>query len=104
MGREMRPLRTILVRASQDIGKLCADFIRSPSFHRRVGGVLGRIMRRLSQGDEAREADLLSYLLFDGEFARILIEIGRADARARHEELCAFFDGLGWEERGELAE
>lgn len=93
-GREMRPLQTILIRASRDIGKLCAEYVRLPSFHLRVGGALGRIMRRLSEGDEAREADLLSYLLFDGEFARILIEIGRADARARHEELCAFFDSL----------
>ncbi len=93
-GREMRPLQTLLIRASRDIGKLCAEYVRLPSFHLRVGGALGRIMRRLSEGDEAREADLLSYLLFDGEFARILIEIGRADARARHEELCAFFDSL----------
>jgi NTE family protein len=54
--------------------------------------VLGRVMRRLAEGDEQREADFLSYLLFDGEFAGRLIEIGRADARARHEELCAFFD------------
>lgn len=100
-GRGMKPLKTILIRASCDIGKLCAEFIRSPVFHQRVGGVLGRIMRRLAEGDEAREADLLSYLLFDGEFARILIDIGRADARARHQELCAFFEALG---RGERAE
>ena len=90
--RELRPLQAILVRASKDIGKLSAEFIHSPSFNRRVGGVLGRVMRRLAEGDEAREADLLSYLLFDGEFARQLIDIGRADARARHDELCAFFE------------
>jgi NTE family protein len=30
--------------------------------------------------------------LFDGVFARRLIEMGRADARARREELVAFFD------------
>jgi NTE family protein len=37
------------------------------------------------------EADLLSYLLFDGEFARTLIELGRADARERRDEVLAFF-------------
>jgi hypothetical protein len=29
--------------------------------------------------------------IFDGEFAAQLIELGRADARARHYELCAPF-------------
>ena len=29
--------------------------------------------------------------IFDGTFAGQLIEVGRADGRARHEELCAFF-------------
>jgi NTE family protein len=37
------------------------------------------------------EADLASYLLFDGDFAHQLIELGRADARARRQELLEFF-------------
>ena len=37
------------------------------------------------------EADLASYLLFDGAFCKQLIEMGRADAKARREELLAFF-------------
>ena len=37
-----------------------------------------------------RAGDLLSYLLFDGGYASELIALGRADARARHSELCAF--------------
>ena len=48
-------------------------------------------MRRLAEPESRNEADLLSYLLFDGGFAGELIELGRADARARHGELCAFF-------------
>ena len=51
----------------------------------------GQLMRRLSEPESRNEADLLSYLLFDGTFCGQLIELGRADARARHEELCAFF-------------
>ena len=62
----------------------------SPAFAR-VGGMAGRLMRRLAEPESRNEADLLSYLLFDGGFAGELIELGRADARARHEELCAFF-------------
>jgi NTE family protein len=37
------------------------------------------------------EADLASYLLFDGPFCRKLIEMGRADAQARRDELAEFF-------------
>ena len=37
------------------------------------------------------EADSASYLLFDGPFCRRLIEMGRADAQARRDELLAFF-------------
>lgn len=94
-GWGIRPMRSMLIRASQDVGRLCAEFVRSPAFHGKVGGMLGRAMRRLAEGDEKNEADLLSYVLFDGEFAGQLIELGRIDARARHDELCRFFEAPG---------
>lgn len=93
-GRGMRPMSSILIRASQDIGKLASDYVGSAVFARRVGGGAGRLMRRLGEREEADESDLLSYLLFDGEFARQLIALGRDDARARHTELCAFFEAM----------
>jgi NTE family protein len=37
------------------------------------------------------ESDLASYLLFDGAFARKLIDLGRADAEAMRDKLLAFF-------------
>jgi NTE family protein len=89
-GHGLHPMRALLVRASEDIGRMAAEFVRSPAFAR-IGGVSGRLMRRLAEPDSRNEADLLSYLLFDGTFAGQLIEVGRADARARHDELCAFF-------------
>jgi NTE family protein len=85
----------VLIRASQDIGHLSAEYVRSPLFAKRATGVTGRVLRRLAEGEGKSEADLLSYLLFDGEFAGRLIELGRADARGRHDELCAFFDSIG---------
>jgi NTE family protein len=89
-GQGLRPMAALLVRASQDIGRLAAEHVQSPSFTG-ISGVAGRLMRRLAEPNSRNEADLLSYLLFDGAFAGKLIELGRADARARHEELCAFF-------------
>jgi NTE family protein len=38
-------------------------------------------------------ANLLSYLLFDGAFARVLMQLGHDDAMARREELAGFLDG-----------
>ena len=77
------------IRASQDIGVLAADYVRSPLFAKRIRGLVGRGVRRL--GESESEADMLSYVLFDGPFAGMLIEMGRSDARARHDELVAFF-------------
>jgi NTE family protein len=89
-GHGLRPMRALLVRASRDIGLMAAEHVRRPAFAK-VGGVQGRLMRRLAEPESRNEADLLSYLLFDGGFAADLIQLGREDARARHAELCAFF-------------
>jgi NTE family protein len=91
-GRALRPLHAVLVRASRDIGALAADFVRSSIFRARASGLLVRALARLGEGESAREADLLSYLLFDGEFAGQLMELGRADAAAQGEELRRLFD------------
>jgi NTE family protein len=88
-GTGFRPLRALLVRASQDIGRMAAEFVRTPKFAANAG-LSGRLIRRLAEPESRNEADLLSYVLFDGDFAGQLIELGRADARARHAELCAF--------------
>jgi NTE family protein len=90
--RFIRPLRAVLVRASADIGQLAAEFVRSSSFARRTQGVLARFMRRLAEGEARNQADFLSYLLFDGEFARQLVELGRKDAAQQHEQLCGLFE------------
>lgn len=86
----LRPLEVVYVRASRDIGVMAAEFARSPTFAKRVKGLMGRALRRVAEGES--EADMLSYVLFDGEFSGQLIEMGRADARAKHDELAALFE------------
>jgi NTE family protein len=89
--RTLRPIRAVLIRSSANIAERAADFVRSPAFASRASGVIAALFRRLGEG---RESDLLSYLLFDGEFARQLIEVGRADARAHHDELGLAFESV----------
>jgi NTE family protein len=92
--RGLRPMRSVLIRSSENIGDLAAAYVRRAAFGKRVGGVLGRVISSLADTDAQSESDLLSYVLFDGEFASSLIDLGYRDARSRHDELCAFFDAV----------
>jgi NTE family protein len=90
-GRALEPLRTALVRPSVSLGRLAADYVSSRAFRRR--GAVAAAFARLLDGQAEHEADLVSYLLFDGPFARDLIELGHADARAAAPALEALFTG-----------
>lgn len=78
-GVDYRKVDTLMVRPSEDIGRVAADC------YRRQGssmGVLPRALARLAQrGVPPDEADLLSYLFFDRCFTSALVELGRSDAR-----------------------
>lgn len=84
-----RYVEAVAIRPSEDIGKLASDHVRKGRF---MGNplVTKRILTMLDFG-AGDEADLASYLLFDGQFCRQLIEMGRADAHARREQLLEFF-------------
>jgi NTE family protein len=88
----LQPLRVVHVRASEDIGAMAGEYVRSPRFAESTSGVLSRALRRVSEWEGEGESDLVSYVLFDGGFAEQLIDLGRRDAKARHAELCAFFE------------
>ena len=83
-----RVIDTITIRPSVDIGSVAGEFLRKHRFHLRR--VLGRSFLRLLDVGEGTDADLASYLLFDGGFAQRLIDLGRRDAAARADELAAF--------------
>jgi NTE family protein len=86
--KPIRPIRAVLIRASQNISEMAVAFVRQPKFATRASGMVGALFRRLAEG---RDSDLLSYLLFDGEFAMDLIQVGMEDARSHHDELCTLF-------------
>ena len=99
-GSSLRAVDSICIEPSEDLGALAADHVASASFASRDQGIAARLVARIAGGDPARMGDLLAYLLFDGRFTAKLVELGRADARARHAELCAMYAPRG--SRGSL--
>lgn len=91
-GAPLRPLQAVHVRPSVDIGVLASDFVRKG--RARVSGrVARRLLRRLAESESQHESDALSYLLFDGNFAGELIELGYQDAAAQEDALLDLFGG-----------
>jgi NTE family protein len=95
---EYRYVNCMRVRPSEDIGRLANDHLKRG----RLRGdpiLTKKLFNMLDLGVES-EADLASYLLFDGPFCRKLIEMGRADAQARRDELVEFFREVRDEQEG----
>jgi NTE family protein len=84
-------LHAMAIHPSSDIGRLASRHMRN--HEARFGKLLGRGLLRLLDLGEGADADLVSYLLFDGEFAKQLMELGEHDARQREAELVRFFRG-----------
>jgi NTE family protein len=90
-GAPLRRIQAVHIRPSEDIGMLAAEFVRSGRMQVR-GLFARRLIQRLAAGEARHESDLLSYLLFDGNFASQLIELGRYDAAKKADELAELFD------------
>jgi NTE family protein len=84
-----RLVNAFTLRPTEDMGTLASDHVRRGKL---TGNpfLTRRLLNALDSG-AGDEADLASYLLFDGHFCRQLIEMGRADAHARRDEILAFF-------------
>lgn len=92
-GRPQRnPVRVCTVRPSVDLGHVAYDFLAARRRIRSEAAVVHALLRTIDVG-EAAEADLASFLLFDDEYVRLLIELGRKDAAHMRDELEDFFFG-----------
>lgn len=76
-------LNTTHIRPSVDLGSYAKDYSKN------VAMLLRFMMASLGGSEES--SDFLSFLLFDGEYAAKLIDIGYKDALAQVEDIQAFF-------------
>lgn len=90
-GTSYKVVQNVYIQPSRDLGVIAAE---CQSQHRNVTGLrswLTDATVRYAVRGVVAEADLLSYVYFDHCFANHLIELGRADAEARADELLTFF-------------
>jgi NTE family protein len=87
-------VHAMAIHPSEDIGRIAGDHLRT--HNARFGRLLGRSMLKMLDLGQGADADLVSYLLFDGDFARQLMALGESDARRREGDLTQFF----WGEEG----
>lgn len=90
-GMPYRRIKTLTFTPSRDLGRLAAEYIRKSLKLKELKPIARYLLERASRDAPEAEADWASYMLFDGGFAHELIEIGRADARARAEQIREFF-------------
>lgn len=84
------PIETLVFRPTLNLAELARVHVRSgalPTEHR----LTPFFLRRAATAGALVDADLLSYLLFDGSFATQLLLLGKRDALARAAEIRAFF-------------
>jgi NTE family protein len=82
----VRPIPALVLRPSQDLGRLAADE------NARFPAMLRYLLKGIGATGHAGE-DLLSYLAFEPVYVRRAMELGHLDTMARRDEIEAFFFG-----------
>jgi NTE family protein len=90
-GKPYRIVDDLLVSPSRDIGMIAAEEVKRMKSSDWGSGPAALLFKRFAKSESDSEADLLSYLLFDGAYASRLVQTGYEDAAAQEEKLLAFF-------------
>jgi NTE family protein len=86
-GLPYRRVDTLIFRPSRDVGRMARERARQIQASRFSSWLLARAATL----GALWESDLVSFILFDPDFAQSLISLGRSDALARAHDIEAFF-------------
>jgi NTE family protein len=90
-GQQFRKIHDLVIRPSQDLGILAGEVLSAMPKDSSRSPLLRLAMHNLQGRRLSAESDLLSYLLFDGEFLGPLTELGHQDARRHEDQFAEFF-------------
>jgi NTE family protein len=91
-GQPYRLVRDLVLRPSRDLASIASEHARRRKLPVSTQATLPtKLLHRIAQSQLITEADLASYLLFDGDYSRDLIALAMEDAHAKREELARFF-------------
>jgi len=90
-GEPYRKMKTLVIKPSEDLGRLANEHLRRHLANWKVGPFPRYLLKQAALEDATWEADWAAYLMFDGDYAGRLIELGLGDARRRASEIQAFF-------------
>lgn len=86
-GSPLRIVEDVLVQPSADIGEIAGQCLDRLAPQKGLRDRIAGLAMRLAARGTGTDKDLLSYLLFDRSFTEELLELGRRDARAAHDDL-----------------
>ncbi len=89
-GARYRQIPFVVLRPSRDLGQMAAQYVRQGHL-KSSRSLIGRTIRTIARMESRDEADLTSYILFEGGYCENLINLGIEDARAKHDELMSLF-------------
>lgn len=87
--RAYRPIQTVHIRPSEDLGRVAAELF--PGCEGDLPWATRMLLRGVAAGENADEADLVSYLLFHHHYTGALEDLGFRDAAHASEGLARLF-------------
>jgi NTE family protein len=94
-GAPYRELDKLVFCPTEDLGRLANEHLREHIASYKLGTLPRYFLKKAATADATWESDWAAYLLFDGRYARKLIDLGRRDTFARRQQVLRFFGQCG---------